>query len=445
MQTLTADVAILGAGTAGLNARRAAEAAGATAILIDPGPFGTTCARVGCMPSKLLIAAAEAAHHARSGGIFGVHAREVEVNGREVMARVQAERDRFVGFVTEATDEHEAAGRLVVGRGRVLEPGLIQVDDHTLVRYRALVVATGTAPIVPPPYRDPALRDRILTNEQIFELEDLPESVLVVGLGVIGLELGQALHRLGARVSLVGLGDMVGPLTDPAILDEARRVFSDEMDLHTCHELRSVRRVEGGVQAHFVDATGEERDETYEYVLLAAGRRANLAPLNLEAHGLRPDERGQYKVDPQTLQVGDAPVFLAGDVNGLHPLLHEASDDGRLAGRNAARFPLLETPERRAGLTIVFTDPQIAIVGGGLHALEGEDITWGEVDYGRQGRARVMNRHKGRVRIYGRRSDRVLVGAEMLGPDVRRASAPPSRGWPATSPSTSAARPPSSP
>lgn len=416
MKQYTADVAILGAGTAGLNARRAAEAAGASAVMIDPGPFGTTCARVGCMPSKLLIAAADAAHHAHGGGVFGVNAREVEIDGRAVMRRVQAERDRFVGFVNRSVDPLIADERLIVGRGRVAAPGLLEVEQDgrviARVRYRSLVVATGTTPNLPPPYR--GLGELALTNERIFDLEDLPESLLVVGLGVIGLELGQAFHRLGVRVTLLGIEDHIGPLTDPTVKLEVQRVLAAELDLHPHHTLHSVERVEGGVRVRFTGRDGADRDEVFQHVLLAAGRRANLALLNLEAQGLG----AESAFDPTTLQLGDAPVFLAGDVNGHYPLLHEAADDGQLAGRNAATFPALSAPERRAPLTIAFTDPQIALVGGGLAALEGEDIAAGEVDYGDQGRARVMNRHAGWVRIYGRRSDRVLVGAEMFGPDV---------------------------
>ena len=130
MQQRQVDVAIIGAGTAGLTARRAAEKEGADAVMIDPGPYGTTCARVGCMPSKLLIAAADAAWHARHAGIFGVDA-EVRVDGPRVMQRVRAERDRFVGFVVDAIDGHLQATRLIRGRARFLEPRLLQVDDHT--------------------------------------------------------------------------------------------------------------------------------------------------------------------------------------------------------------------------------------------------------------------------------------------------------------------------
>ncbi|MFT6375729.1 MAG: dihydrolipoamide dehydrogenase, partial [bacterium] len=117
------DVAILGAGTAGLSARRAAKANGASVVMIDPGPFGTTCARVGCMPSKLLIAAAEAAHHVHQAPMFGVNAAPPEIDGPAVMRRVQSERDRFVCFVGESIDAIDEAGELIRERATVMGPG----------------------------------------------------------------------------------------------------------------------------------------------------------------------------------------------------------------------------------------------------------------------------------------------------------------------------------
>lgn len=409
MTTHHVDVAILGAGTAGLNARRAAQNEGRSVLLIDPGPFGTTCARVGCMPSKLLIAAADAVHHAQKADLFGVHA-DVRIDGPAVLARVQAERDRFVGFVEQAIDGIEDDGQLLRERATLVEPGVLQAGEHR-VHFQQLVVATGSTPFVPPPYRGlPA--DRLLTNDGIFELADLPESVLVVGLGVIGLELGQALHRLGVRTTLLGIGHGVGPLTDPEVLASAKEVLGRELDLHPHHELLAVEAKQDGVHVRFVDGVGRVREEVFEKVFLAAGRRPDLGKLGLEVYGELPE------VDPGTLQLGDWPVFLAGDVNGLHPLLHEASDDGRIAGTNAATFPSLTAPRRRTPLAVVFSDPQIALIGRSFAQLEDCAVAAGTVDYGDQGRSRVMGVNAGRVRIYAESDTHRLVGAELFGPRV---------------------------
>jgi len=392
------DVLILGAGTAGLNARRAAEKQGATALMVDPGPFGTTCARVGCMPSKLLIAAADAAHHARHADVFGVDT-TVEIDGRRVMERVRRERDRFVGFVVEDIDEHVARGRLKVGRGELEPNNTVRVGDEHIT-YDALVVATGSSTFLPPPFRP--LGDVLMDSEGLFDLEDLPESVLVVGTGVIGLELGQALHRLGVRTTLVGRSERLGPITDPDVLATMHRVFGEELDLVLNTTVEHIERVEGGARVRFAG-----RDETFERVLMAAGRRPNL-PAGVPA--------GDF--DPNTTQLGDSNVFLAGDVSNHLPLLHEAADEGRTAGANAARFPDIDKGLRRHPLAIVFTDPQIAMVGLKHAELDPELHAVGHVRYDNQGRARVMNQGAGLVQVYAERESGRLVGAEMFGPRV---------------------------
>jgi dihydrolipoamide dehydrogenase len=158
MKTAQIDVAIVGAGSAGLPAYRAAKAAGASVILIEGGPHGTTCARVGCMPSKLLIAAGEAAHAASHTAPFGVHVDgSIRVNGREVMQRVKSERDRLVGFVLDSVETIPAHEKLT-GYARFIDDGLLQVGDHTRVRARSIVIATGSSPAIPQKYR--ALGDR---------------------------------------------------------------------------------------------------------------------------------------------------------------------------------------------------------------------------------------------------------------------------------------------
>ncbi len=418
--TRSVDVAILGAGTAGLGARRAAKAAGASVVMIDPGPFGTTCARVGCMPSKLLIAAADAAHHAAGADRFGVRVPEVTVDGPAVLQRLQSERDRFVGFVGDVIETAREEGELLEGRATVVGPGRLEVEGHGEVHYQRLVIATGSTPFVPPPFR--GLEHLLLTNDEVFELSDLPSSLVVVGLGVIGLELGQAFHRLGVRTTLLGVGGGVGPLGDPEVLASAREQLGRELDLHPDYTLHGVEPMEDGVRLSFTDSAGVRREETFARILVAAGRRPNLSRLGLETLGIEPGDDGRYVIDPDTLQLGEGPVFVAGDVNGLHPLLHEAADDGRIAGDNAVRFPELRAATRRTPLAIVFSDPQIGIVGRGYAALDDCEAVAGQVDYGDQGRARVQGINAGKVRIYADRHSGRLLGAELFGPRVEHLS-----------------------
>jgi dihydrolipoamide dehydrogenase len=419
MQEISVDVAILGAGTAGLNARRGAERAGSRALMIDPGPLGTTCARVGCMPSKLLIAAAEAVHQSQTGDIFGFTA-EVKVDGPRVLERVRRERDRFVGFVKRATDDHAKHDRLLDGRGRVTGPNQLVVERDGVpvatVHFRTLVVATGSSPIIPPLFRD--ISDRVLTSDEIFELPDLPKSLLVLGPGVIGLELGQAMNRLGVDVTIVGRSGKVGPLQDPQMQAKARAIYTEELDLHASHILHSVERVDDGVKVEFTGASGRRHSRTYEYVLSAVGRRANTRGLGLENAGVKFSEDGRLPVNLYTAQVGDTAVFMAGDAAALRPLLHEAADEGQIAGANAATWPEVSNHKRRTELAIVFTDPQMAVVGQTWDMHGCDDHRVGDIDYSDQGRARTMAKNKGWVRIYGEVGTGLVTGAEMIGPGV---------------------------
>lgn len=405
------DVAVIGGGTAGLAARRAAEKAGASTVLIDPGPLGTTCARSGCMPSKLLIAAAETAEHVRRAPLFGLQT-SLAVDGVKVMDRVRRERDRFVASVMKAYGPLEKDGKLIREKAVFTGAGRVQAGEH-IVEARAFVVAAGAASFVPEPYQ--SLGDRVLTHESVFELKDLPKSLLVVGSGVIGIELGQAFHRLGVRVTILGRHGRIAVLRDPRVLEKGTRIFSEELDLELEHELISIEKHNDGVLAVFRGQKGV-RKESYDRVLAAAGRRPVLKDLCVEKAGVALDDKGRVRVDPETLQAGTRPVFFAGDINGLRPLLHEAGAQGRIAGANAAVYPDVRRVPQKTYLNIVFTEPQMAQTGMTWESFDAEKDLAGESNYDTQGRSQVMGQNHGMVRLYAEQSSGRLKGAEMLGP-----------------------------
>ncbi len=415
-QRIDCDVAIIGAGSAGLTAWRAVHRAGLKALLIEGGPHGTMCARVGCMPSKLLIAAAEAAagvHHAQK---FGIRLDgSVHVDGAAVMQRVRSERDRFVGFVVADVQAMAPEDRLDASV-QFLRDGVLQADDGRTVHAGRIILATGSRPVIPDIYR--ALGDLAIVNDDVFDWQDLPRSVLVVGSGVIGVELGLALARLGVRVRVLNRSGSFAQLTDPAVRAVAIELLGPELNLVQHARVTSVRRVAGEAEVSWVTQDGAARSERFERVLLSAGRQPALASLQLQRTGMPLDERGLPRFDPATLQVEGQPVFLAGDVTGRHAIQHEASDDGRLAGRNAAAWPDVQALPRRAPMAVVFSNPEIMQVGGGLAAQDPEAIVIGEVDWTRQGRSRVMGRNQGVLRVYMRRADSRFMGAEMVGPDA---------------------------
>lgn len=417
---MNVDVAILGAGSAGMSAYRAARAHTDSVLLIESGPYGTTCARVGCMPSKLLIAAAEAARAVREAPGFGVQAAPPVIDGAAVMQRVRAERDRFVGFVVETVEEWPEVHRLR-GSARFLRPGVLQVGKQEIHADR-IVIATGSRPAVPEAWRA-ALGERLIINDDVFDWETLPPSVAVVGTGVIGLELAQALAGLGVRVRLFGRSGRVGPLTDPALQTLSTQLVGADLALSARARIISVAREADGVRLVWDEGAGPQTED-FAYLLAATGRVPNLEGLALEKAGVTLDARGLPSFDRHTQQIADQPLFIAGDVHGETPLLHEASDDGRIAGDNAGRWPALRRRPRRAPLLVVFSHPQMAMVGASHRELSQAQrpFVTGRVSFHNQGRARVMRVNAGALHVYADPGSGRFLGAEMIGPAAEHVS-----------------------
>ena len=351
MKKIQADVVVLGGGTAGMGAFRNARLHTDNVYLIENNVFGTTCARVGCMPSKLLIAAAEARHHALHTDPFGVHLDKdsVTVNGEEVMHRVKSERDRFVGFVVSDVEEWPADKR-IMGTAKFVDEHTVQIDDHTQITAKSFVIATGSRPVIFPQWE--VLGDRLIVNDDVFSWDTLPKSVAVFGPGVIGLELGQALHRLGVKVEIFGVGGAIGGISDPVVAEEAKAVFGEELALHLDAKTEVKLDAEGNVEVHW-EQDGEKGVFHAEYALAAAGRRPNVDNIGLENLNIEKDARGVPVADPLTMQTSIPHIFIAGDASNQLPLLHEASDQGKIAGHNAAIFPNIEGGLRRSVIGVV--------------------------------------------------------------------------------------------
>jgi dihydrolipoamide dehydrogenase len=414
MELKKVDVAIIGAGTAGMTAYRAAKEHTNSVLVIESGVYGTTCARVGCMPSKLLIAAAEISHQIDYSAQFGIDVEAKSIDGKRVMDRVKAERDRFVGFVEEAVESWPIEHKLI-GKAVFTGPNELQVDEHTKVIAKRVVIAVGSRPMVPGPWYE--LGDRLLINDDVFFWDDLPESIAVVGTGVIGMEISQALARLGVKTHLLGVGHKFGPLSDPKLNRVMKDVFDSELQLSSDAMVESVARTETGVELSYRE-NGELRAGQYDCLLAATGRRSNLDGLNLVAAGIELDERGVPDFDDATGQVADSHIFIAGDVSNAHPLLHEAADDGKIAGDNAGRYPEIRVRPRRAPLSVVFTDPQIMMAGATFDELteSGVKFAVGESSFEDQGRSRVIAKNKGFIRVFAQQQTGVFLGAEMVGP-----------------------------
>ena len=404
------DVAVIGAGTAGLEAWRAAKGAGADAVLIEGGEWGTTCIRVGCIPSKLLLAAARAARDARAAGTFGVRTGEVAVDGRAVMARVRAERDHFLAAALKKADEIPADAKLQ-GWARFVSATRLAVEGGPELEAGSVVIATGSRPVVPPDFK--SVSDRLLTTDTLFELDDLPASLAVAGAGSVGIELALAFARLGVPTAVFDKSATPAGLHDPQVGARAAELFGEEV------ELRLETQVEATPDGDGVRVTwkggGGSGERTFARLLVAGGREPVLDGLDLQAAGLKLRDDGVPEHDPATGRCGESRIFIAGDADQDRPVLHEAAFQGRTAGGNAARAQAEPGP-KRPSFALSFTDPDCAAVGEPLKALS-EDAVCAVFDEGR-GRARIEGRPNGMVKLWMPKGGGPIAGGEMVGPGV---------------------------
>lgn len=399
------DVVILGAGTAGLSALTEVKKRTDRFLIVNAGHYGTTCARVGCMPSKLLIEAANAYHRRTSFDAFGIRGSDgLSVDMPAVMQRLRALRDEFVAGTVKVTDD--LGDRSVHGHATILAPDCISVNGQQ-IKTRAIIIATGSHPVVPEPWR--ALGKRVLTTDTLFEHDRFGPRLGVIGMGPLGAEMALALARLGVHVSAFSKSDLLAGLSDPEINAVLRGALATEMDLQLGDET-TLHEADGGIAI-----TADGRQTVVDQVLVAVGRRPNVSKLGLENLGVPLDAHGMPEFDPGSTQIGELPVFFAGDVNGQRPLLHEAADEGHIAGRNALADDV-RCYERRKPLSIVFVDPEVAVVGESAASLVPGSFATGRASFDNQGRARAGQRNLGKIALYVQPSDGKLLGAELCAP-----------------------------
>jgi len=398
------EVAIIGAGSAGLYALSQVKKQTDSFILINSGPYGTTCARVGCMPSKSLIRIAEYYHDRLDFEKSGIHqADKLKVSIPDVLKRVRKQRDLLVNFNIKKSIE-SLGDKALDGKASFIDAHTLKVGDDE-IHAKKIIIATGSTPVVNPSWDD--FREHILTTDELFEQEDLPETLGVLGLGVIGLELGQALSRLGIKITAVHSQEYIGGLSDPVVNDAMTKLCEKEFDMWLGGEHATLKKVGNKVQMK-----SGEREVLVDKVLVSIGRKPNLGSLKLENTGMTLDKRGMPNFNPNTMQVEDLSIFIAGDVNADRPLLHEAADEGRIAGYNVVHEQ--KSFKRKVPLAIVFTDPNIAFVGKAYKEIKEDDsILIASYDFHTQARAMLMNVNKGVANLYVAKSDGKLLGAQI--------------------------------
>jgi len=404
--------AIIGAGTVGLTALSIIKKQTDDYVLIQSGALGTTCARVGCMPSKALIHAANHFYHAQHSDAVGVSGVEdLRVDHAFVMQRVRRFRDRFVGGINGATTADLSSNHLMLGHARFVSPHCLEVNGE-IIEAERIIIGSGSRPIVPDAWREIA-GDRLLTSDNVFELETLPKRVAVIGLGVIGLELGQALSRLGVEVIGFEASDVLAGLRHPHASSKLAELLRKEFEIHLGLPVDLVKGEQG------IEVIRAEQRFEVDAVLVTIGRRANVDQLGLENLGVELNARGMPNFNPETMQVADLPVFIAGDASGYRPILHEAGDEGKIATLNALAFPVVTAMQRRIPLGISFIEPGVAYFGERYDTLDLDKSVIAEFDlHCNNGRAIVMDQDFGLICLFADKQTGCLIGGELVMPQA---------------------------
>ncbi len=359
---LHADLCVVGAGAAGLSVAAAASQLGARVVLVESGRMGGDCLNVGCVPSKALLAAARAAAVGERATALGVRYAPPEIDFAAVMAHVRGVVERLAPLDSEA--RFRAMGvTLLRGRARFLDRRSLAVEDEaggqSRVRARRFVLATGSRPRIPEvrgleglPY---------LTNETVFDLEALPQRLLVLGGGAVGCELGQAFRRLGAAVAIVERERLLAG-EDPELVEPLRRRLRAEgVELHEGAGVAAAEPVPGGHGLRLrLAGDGGAASLDGSHLLVAAGRRLELDGLALDAAGIETRD-GRLVLD-RRLRTSNRRVFAAGDAAGGPFLTHLAGHDAGVVVKNA----LFRLPARREGRAVpraVYGEPELAQVG----------------------------------------------------------------------------------
>jgi dihydrolipoamide dehydrogenase len=402
------DVAVIGAGHAGLNAIKEIRKVTDNWVLINGGPLGTTCARIGCMPSKVAIQLADTYKMRDKLKRYGVSGGDALALDRPAaLEHVRDLRDTFVDLVLANTTDEMDDEHLIQDYAELLDAHRLRVGERE-ISADAIVVATGARSVVPDAWRA-EFADGILTADDIFEQEELPASVAVIGLGPIGLEIGQALHRLGVAVTGVDHGQRLSRIQDPAVNLAAVDIFQREFPLWFGDEPK-VERCDGG----FLVRAGE-RETIVEKLFLALGRQPNLERLRLDRLGAPVDGNGVPSYHPETLRVGRTSVYMTGDAAGGIANLQRAAAQGRIAGFNAVhrrkRRWQAHTP-----MAIVFSEPNIAAVGMPWRDFDERRMAVAQQRFGPVGRALIMGQNRGLLRVYAARRSGRILGASMVGP-----------------------------
>ena len=411
------DVTIIGSGPGGyVSAIRCAQLGFKTAIIEKYSTLGGTCLNVGCIPSKALLASS---HHYQELQHFADHgievSGEVKVNLEKMIARKQAVVDQTSGGVKFLMDKNNITVFNGIGSFESATAVKVTKEDGSseIIESKNIIIATGSKPSnLPFITLD---KDRIITSTEALKLKEVPKHLVIIGGGVIGIELGQVYLRLGAQVSVVEFMDRIIPGMDGALSKELTKVLKKQgMKFYTSHKVQSVDRVGDAVTVKAENAKGEIITLEGDYALVSVGRRPYTDGLNAEKAGVKVSDRGQIEVNDH-LQTSASNIYAIGDVVRGAMLAHKAEEEGVLVAEIIAG----QKPHIDYNLIpgVVYTWPEVAAVGKTEEQLKAENVAYkaGSFPFKALGRARAGGDTDGFVKILADAKTDEVLGVHMIG------------------------------
>jgi dihydrolipoamide dehydrogenase len=410
------DVVVVGGGPGGYVAAIRAAQLGKEVVLVDKDALGGVCLNRGCIPSKAIIHAAKTVAHTKDASHMGITVGAVEVDMGQVQQWKQGVVNKLTGGV----------GSLLKANGvQVVSGNAVLMADNRLAvetakgmeyfKYEQVILATGSRPVQIPTF--PFDGEYILSSTEALALSEIPPTLLVIGGGYIGLELGTAFAKLGSKVTVVEMAQNLLPGVDSTLVQIVKKNLKKlGVEILTQTGAKGFEITDGLVHVT-LDALGEECMVTADKVLVTVGRRPNTEELGLEQVGLAVDARGFLETDGQC-RTKNPSVFAIGDIAHGPMLAHKASKEGIVAAEaiagHAAEMDVVAIP------AVIFTDPEIATVGmsEGEAKEKGIEVTVGKFPFAANGRALTTNEGDGFCSVVAERETGVLLGVHIVGPDA---------------------------
>lgn len=410
------DVAIIGSGPGGyVAAIRCAQLGMKTAIIEKYHVLGGTCLNVGCIPSKALL---DSSHHYEDAvKHFEEHGIEIpgdiKVNLKQMIDRKQSVVDQTTGGIDYLMKKNNIEVYQGVGSFKDATHVVIKGEKETEIEAKNIIIATGSKPSSLPFINID--KERIITSTEALKLTEIPKHLIVIGGGVIGLELGQVYKRLGAEVSVIEYMDRIIPTMDAGLSKELSKVLKKQkFSINTSHKVKSVERKGKEVIVKADNKKGEEVTFKGDYCLVSVGRRPYTDGLNAEAAGVKLNDRGQVEVN-EHLQTNVSNIYAIGDVVKGAMLAHKASEEGTLVAEVIAG----QKPHIDYNLIpgVVYTWPEVASVGKTEEQLKeaGVDYKAGQFPMRALGRSRASMDLDGFVKILADKNTDEILGVHMIG------------------------------